>query len=168
MPPTVTADIQFSVTGQHSSVLDLGTVALPFALSAALRLTTGTGASMADRVFTDTRTLLASATEDLDLAAVLVDALGVAITFAKIKAIFIKAAAANTNDVQVTRPASNGVPLFLAAGDGMLVKPGGFLAWALPGTGITVTAATGDLLTFTNSAGGTPVTYDVVIIGTSA
>lgn len=163
----LTADIQLSVNGRQTGALDLGTPTFPFALSAPISLTNGTGASQADRVFSDTRTLAASGTEDLDLAGVLVDAFGATITFAKIKAVIIKAAAGNANDVQVTRPASNGVPLFLAAGDGIAIKPGGALAWYCPGTGVTVTAATGDLLTITNGAGGTPVTYDVIIIGTS-
>lgn len=164
----VTADIQLAVTGKHTGSADLGTPTLAFGLSNAISLTNGTGASQADRVFTDERTLAASATEDLDLAAVLTDAFGAAITFAKIKAVIIKAATGNTNDVQLTRPASNGVPLFMAAGDGIAIKPGGSFAWFAPGTGVTVTPGTGDLLTLTNSGGTTGVTYDIVIIGTSA
>jgi hypothetical protein len=164
----VTAAIEVRATGAQTSALDLGTASFPFALSAALSLSDGTGASAADRVFTDTRTLAASATEDLDLAGSLTDAFGATITFAKVKAIIIAAAAANTNDVQVTRPASNGVPIFLAAGDGLAIKAGGVFVLAWPGTGVTVTAATGDLLTLTNSAGSTPVTYSIVILGTSA
>lgn len=164
----VSADISLVVTGQHTSPLDLGTVTFPFASSNAVSLATGTGAAQADRVFTDQRTLTASATENLDLAGSLVDAFGATITFVTIKAIIIKAAVGNTNDVQLTRPASNGVPLFLAASDGIPIKPGGGFAWFCSGTGITVTAATGDILTLTNSAGGTSVTYDIVIIGTSA
>jgi len=164
----LTSTITLGVSGTQSNVIDLGTVALPFALSNNLTLASGTAAGQADRVFTDQRTLSASATEDLDLAGVLLDAFGAAITFAKIKAIIVKAAAGNTNDVNVIRPASNGVPLFLAASDGIPVKPGYSFAWFGPGAGVTVTPGTGDLLTFTNSAGGTPVTYDIVIIGTSA
>lgn len=164
----LTADINLTVTGRHSNVLDLGTEVLPFGLSAPLSLASGTGAGQADRVFTDTRTLAASATEDLDLAAVLLDAFGAAITFVKLKAIIIKAAAGNTNDVVLSRPASNGVPLFSAASDAIPIKPGGAFAWFCPGTGVTVTAGTGDLLTLTNSGAGTGVTYDIVIIGTSA
>ena len=164
----LTSNIQLLVTGEQTSALDLGTGKFPFSLAKVMALASGTGADQADRVFTDRRTLSASATEDLDLAAALTDAFGASITFAKIKAVIIIAAAGNTNDVQVTRPASNGVPLFMAASDGIALKPGYALAWFGGGTGVTVTAGTGDLITVTNSAGGTPVTYDVVIIGTSA
>jgi hypothetical protein len=168
MTPLLTALINLSVTGKQVNALDLGSEVAPFTKSLAVSLANGTGVNQADKVFTDTRTLALSATEDLDLAAVLLDAFGQAITFAKLKAVIIVAAAGNTNDVQVTRPASNGAPLFLAAGDGILVKPGGAFVWVAPGTGITVTPATGDLLTITNGGAGTPVTYDVILIGTSA
>lgn len=168
MAKTLTANIQLSVTGNHVNALDLGNVTFPFSASLALALLSGTGASQADMAWTDTRTLGASATEDLDLAGSLVDAFGATITFAKLKAIIVLADSGNTNDVQVTRPASNGVPIFIAAGDGVNVKPGGMFALAWPGTGVTVTAATGDLITITNSAGTTGVTYKVIFIGTSA
>jgi len=48
------------------------------------------------------------------------------------------------------------------------VKPGGCFVLAWPGTGLTVTAGTADLITVTNSAGSTGVTYKVILIGTSA
>lgn len=131
-------------------------------------LATGTAAAQADVLWHDRVTLGASGTADLDLAASLVDAFGATLTFVKLKAIVVVAAAANTNNVNVTRPASNGVPVFLAAGDGVPVLPGGEFKWVAPGAGVTVTAGTGDLLTFTNSAGSTGVTYDVFLIGTSA
>jgi hypothetical protein len=165
---SVTANIRLDVSGKQESALDLGTAALPFGLNVEAALTNGVAAGMADRAFTDTRTLAASATENLDIAASLVDAFGATIAFAKIKAVIIRAAAANVNDVQVTRPATLGVPLFLAAGDGLAIKPGYAFAFFGTGAGITVTPDTGDLLTITNSGGTTGVTYDVIIIGTSA
>lgn len=162
------ADIQLNATGRQTTALDLGTEAFPFALTSAISLANGTAAGQADRVFADTRTLAPSATENLDLAGVLLDAFGAAITFVTVKAVIIKANQANTNNVNVTMPASNGVPLFLAAGDGVGLKPGYAFAVFGSGAGVPVTPATGDLLTITNSGAGTPVTYDVLIIGTSA
>ena len=164
---TTRVAVEFS--GSHIKSLDLGDATFPIALTQALSLLNGTGAGQADMVFTDQRTLAASATENLDLAGSLTDAYGATMTFARIKALIITAAVANTNDVQLTRPASNGVPLFLAAGDGLPIRPGGLFAWACSdATGIVVTAATGDLLTITNSAGTTGVTYNVIVVGASA
>ena len=168
----VTANISAAVSGAQTSVLDLGTATFPFSASASTAFSTsGTGAGQVDRVFTDTRTLAASATEDLDLAGSLTDAYGATITMARIKAIYVSAAAANTNNVQVTRSASNGVPWLLAAGDGIALRPGAYILWGsgvADATGVAVTAGTGDLITFTNSAGTTSVTYTVIILGCSA
>lgn len=164
-----TTSVAVSISGSQIKSLDIGDATFPVAVTQALSFLNGTGAGMADLIFTDTRTLTASATEDLDLAGSLTDAYGVTMTFARIKALIVIAAAGNTNNVNVIRPASNGVPLFLAASDGLPVRPGGLLAWGCTdATGVAVTAASGDLITFTNSAGTTSVTYTVVIIGASA
>lgn len=137
--------------------------------SMAWTIASGTGSGQADKVYSAQRTLAASATEDLDLAAVLAGVFGDTLSMAKIKAVFVQAAGGNTNDVQVTRPAANGVPLFIAAGDGIALGPGQTFLWCAPtGNGKAVTAGTGDLLTVTNSAGVTGVTYNIIIIGTSA
>jgi hypothetical protein len=166
----VEATVSVSVVGKQSKVGDLGTAKFPFGLSVEQAFADGTGSGQADRVFTDQRTLAGSATEDLDLAAVLADIYGATITAAKIKAIAIRASVNNNvaNSVNVTRPASNGVPLFMAAGDGISLAPGEVFVWFAPtGSGKAVTAGTGDLITITNGAGTNSVTYDVVILGTS-
>jgi hypothetical protein len=162
------ATIALNAYGSQTAALDLGTASFPFSGGVSFTLTDGTTAGKADRIFTDTRTLAASATENIDLAGSLTDAFGTATSFATIKAVIVSAASGNTNSVQVTRPASNGVPLFMAAGDGISLAPGYGFGWAGSGTGVTVTAGTGDLLTFTNSAGSTSVTYTLIVIGTSA
>lgn len=165
----LTSEFTVKAVCELSSALDLATAAVPLTLTERIRLSSGTGANQADLIFHDTRTLAASATEDLDLAGVLANALGTTLTFARIKAVIVSAAAANTNNVNLTRPASNGAPLFLAAGDGIAVRPGGVFAWVAPdSTAVAVTGGTGDLLTLTNSSSGTSVTYSVVIVGASA
>jgi len=169
----VTANLTVSASGsQTGSTIVGGAPTYPFSTSASAAYSSGTGAGQVDRVYTATRTLSASATEDLDLAGSLTDALGnTAIAFARIKSILVSAAAANTNNVQVTRPASNGVPWLMAAGDGIALRPGAAVAWlsgAADASGVVVTAGTGDLITVTNSAGTTSVTYTIVITGCSA
>lgn len=160
------AQITAKIKLTQVNALDVASAKFEPLINAVANFSNGTGADQVNQVFTDTRTLSASATENLDLAGSLADAFGNTIALTKLKAILITAASGNTNDVQVTRPASNGVPLFLAAGDGLPVKPDGFFLWVAPdAAGVTVTASTGDLLTITNSAGGSSVTYTVVIIG---
>ena len=148
------------------SALDLASATFPLALDWTTLLTNGTGANQASQVWSDQRTLTASATENLDLAASLTNAFGTTLTFTKVKLIMVKAAAANTNSVQVQRGATNGVPLFMAASDGIALTPGAWFIAVFPdATGVAVTASTGDILTITNSAGGTSVVYDIVLIG---
>ena len=165
----LTSDFLIRALCNLTGTLDLSNPSDSLDFSARIQLTSGTGANQADLDFHDRRTLTASQTEDLDLAGVLTSPLGTTLTFARIKAVLVKASSSNTNNVNVTRPASNGLPIFLAASDGIPVRPGGAFAWIAPdATGVAVTAGTGDLLTFTNSAGSTSVTYDVVIVGASA
>lgn len=153
-----------------TKAVDLGNPTVSIAKRVAMALASGIIANAADVIFADTRTIAASGTDTLDLAGGgLVDSLGTAFAPLKLKGLLVVAAGANVNNVQVTRPASNGVPLFLAAGDGIPVLPGGYFAWASPNlAAIAVTAGTGDLIAIVNSAGGTSVDYDLVIVGTSA
>ena len=155
-------DINLTQVGSN----DLGSPKLRVTIAKALALTAGTAATdEADILFADQRTVAASSNEDLDLAGSLSDAFGSTITAAEIVGIFVSAASGNTNNVEISVPASNGfVGPFLAASDGYSVKPG---EWAFfqSQSGWAVTAGTGDLLNFANSSSGSGVTYDIVIVG---
>ena len=161
-----------SAFAELSAALDLGTGKAPQSLSRQMKLGSGTGAGNADRVWSDRRTLAASASEDLDLAGVLLDAFGAAITFARIKGLVIAAAAGNTNNVIVGGASSNGFISWVGgATHTVTVRPGGALALmtgAADATAYAVAAGTADLLHIANSSSGTSVTYDVHIIGCSA
>lgn len=165
----VTTRVKTTITAEQTSAGDLYAATAPHAFIITQFLQSGTGADQADLVWSDSRTVAASATDSLDLAGALTSAFGASLTFAKVKLIAVKAAAGNTNSVVVTRPASNGVPLFTAAGDSMPLLPGASVVWCSPNAaGVAVTAGTGDLLDIVNSAAGTSVSYDILIVGTSA
>jgi hypothetical protein len=161
----VAATISVGIHAKQTGTADLGTPNILVDILKTMEFTPGTAAvGQANILFSDTRTLTASSNESLDIAGVLADALGATIAAAEIVAIYVAAAPGNTNDVQITRPASNGVPLFLAAGDGFAIGPGDFFLRTYR-NGVAVTAATGDLVNIANGGAGTSVTYDVVIIG---
>jgi len=169
MATTLKTTVTARIEGTFKNLLDLSAPVDNFVIAAAIQLASGTGSAQADLLFHDQRTLAASGTEDLDLAGVLASPFGATLTFVELRGIVIKASATNTNNVNFTRPAANGVPLFLAASDGIPIPPGGVFLWSCPADGkVPVTAATGDLITLTNAAAGTSVTYDVVIVGTSS
>ena len=127
-------------------------------------------ASKADKIYTERVTLTASATETLDLAGSLVDALGAVCTFVAVKAIILVADAGNTNDVVIGGAAATQFvgPLGDAT-DKVKVRPGGFLACIAPdATGWQVGAGSSDNLKIANGGGTTSVTFDLIIIGASA
>lgn len=160
--------IKLDILATLYNALDLGQAEFPSALNQLYTWGSGTGANQADQLFSDERTLGTGANEDLDLAGSLSDAFGNTLTFARIKAVIVLAASANTTNITVSRPASNGVVLFDAASDAITLAPGALFAWVDPtATGKAVTAGTGDLLNIANSAGASG-TYTVIIIGASA
>lgn len=165
----LTTTITTKISASQTAANDLGTSSFPVDYRDIVNLTSGTASNQADLLFTDQRTIAPSGTEDLDLAGSLVDALGNTLTFVTVKTIMIKAASGNTNNVTVSPAAVNGfLGPFNAAADLISVSPDGMMLVHAPGTGWTVTPSTGDLLTIANSGSGTSVTYDVIIVGTSA
>jgi hypothetical protein len=168
MTTSISARVTLGVVAEIINSLDVGEVKYPISYGANYVFTDGTGANQAKEVFTDTRTLTASAAENLDLAGVLLDAFGNTLTFAAVKAIIVKADAANVNDVVLGNHATAAFfPMFGAATHTVKVKPGGMVAFVAPdATGLAVTATTADMLTVTNGGAGTSVVYTIIIIGT--
>lgn len=162
-----TGNINVTVSGVLTSALDLEAVQSQLTKKLALALTDGSGANQATNVFSDTRTLAASASESLDLAGSLTNAFGQVISFTKVRALMIFASASNTNDVVVGGAGANGFfSMFGAAAHTAKVKPGGSLIITAPDVnGLAVVAGTADLLQIANGAGGSGVTYDVIVIG---
>jgi hypothetical protein len=134
-------------------------------------LRNGTATLQADKIFQDTGSIVGSATTSLDLSGgALVDPLGATLAFAKVKALAVRARDTNNvaNNLLLTRPAANGVPIFSAASDAIPLHPGSIFMATWPGAGIAVTADTGDLISLINGAATNTIDYDIVIIGTSA
>ena len=109
----LTARVSGSLTATQvgtATAIDLGTVTPATATvkcDGDLSLADGVGAGMADVLYQDTGSIAASATADIDLAGALVGALGGTSVFAKVKGIYIAAAALNTNNVVVGAAAAN-------------------------------------------------------------
>lgn len=158
-----TSSVRLSINSTLLDTLDLSTVKDEVVRRYAVELATGTGNNQANQVWHDQRTVATGATDSIDLAGVLTNAIRQTVTFSAIKFVVVKAAAANTTVISVTRPAS-GVPLFTAEADSMPVGPNGLFVWSSPVAGVAVTAGTGDLLDIVNAAGASAV-YDILIVG---
>jgi hypothetical protein len=166
MAETFTGTVKLSVVGTLLKDIDIGSVSHLVNYTASNTFANGTGVDAANMVWVDTRTLSASASEDLDVAGGLTNALGTTLTFTKIKGIIIAASAANTNNVVVGGDTNALVNWVGAANDVINVRPGGIFCLTAPdATAYAVTASTGDVLQIANSSSGTSVTYDIIIIG---
>lgn len=126
----------------------------------------GTGLGLFNLCWPSTRVLTTGANEDIDVSGALTNAFGAAV-FTATKLIYIEAATANTTNLTVIRPASNGVPFLAAASDGFLLTPGDvFLLTRRAAAGVAVTAGTGDLINVANASGAS-ATYTIVVCGLS-
>lgn len=163
------ANITVKIDAKNLNLFGLATSDDPVLKDYSQLFGAGTGANQASQQWHSlSRTLGASASENLDLAGVLTNAFGQVVTFTKIKALGIKAAAGNTNDVVVGGAASNGFITWVGgATHTVKVKPGGFMLLIAPDVnGYAVTAGTGDILQVANGGAGTSVSYDIYLLGT--
>lgn len=169
MPLSTQILLQISAFLSNTSA-DLTVPSANFAFGGQVNLDNGTGANQADRIYVDTNTLTASSTTDIDLAGSLTDSLGGSAVFARVKAIFLRAAAGNTNNVVIGGAAATQfVGPFGAATHTIAVRPGGLFAIIAPdAVAWTVGAGASDFLRIANSAAGTSVSYDLMIVGASA
>lgn len=169
----LTARVSVKVDARFTQLLSLAETAVPLLKDYAAVLQSGVAAGQADKLFHAQRTLGASATEDLNLnGAAFTDAFGAALAFVKVKGLIVAAAVGNTNNVLVGGAASNGFISWVgSATDKVVVRPGGVMALfagqADP-TGYAAVAATANLLRIGNSGAVSSVTYDIVVLGTSA
>jgi hypothetical protein len=163
---TLTATLALALAASYTKAQDLGAVQAPLKFTPTFQFTQGTGAGQAQILWHDTRTLAASASEDLDLAGALTDAFGATVTIDKVKALVITADPTNVNNVLVGGAASaQAAPWFGAATDKLVVRPGGLIALVAPdATGYDITATSADLLKIANSSSGSAVTYSIVIL----
>lgn len=163
MATTQSSKLSVSISGALTNDVDIGNTKYSFSKSYSKSLSNGTGANQANMIFTDSRST--SSNDDLDLAGVLLNAFGAAITFTSIKAIMIEASAANTTNIIIgaegTNPFSS---MFGDASDTIILAPGGIFVISNPSAaGFAVTAGTGDKLRIAASSG--TVAYDLVIVG---
>lgn len=168
----LTTDIHLSLIATLTKTVDLANnpeYALDY--SQRVQLATGTGAGQADVMWTDTRTITASSSEDLDLVGSLTDALGTTFSPARVKALMVKAAAGNTNNVVVGAASATQWAALLGTTGTVTLRPGAFfaaVAGSADATGYVCAAGSTDLLKVANSSSGSSVSYDIVVIGASA
>ena len=110
---TLTTRIATTTTATASKAIGtagaLSTSSNSLNVSHVTALASGTGTGKADLIYQDRRTLTASASENIDLAGILVGPLGDVLTFANVKVLRVVAAVGNVNDVVVGGAATTGL-----------------------------------------------------------
>lgn len=166
---TLTATMQISIEARQIGTNDLSAPEQTIRKTKRRSWESGTANGKVDIQWSDTRTLAASANEDIDLAGVLADVFGATFTAVEIASLYIEADSANTNDVEFGPAASNGfLGPFKDASDRLKIGPDQFFAMPAPTAGWAVTAGTGDKLNIANSGAGSSVTYTIHILARSA
>lgn len=166
---TLKSRIELLVTGLLSNALDFdGAVTRQFAQRRAVDLDNGAGLNQANVLWDDQRTLGPSASETLDFAGGgLVDAIGVAVLFARLKALVIYASPGNLNNLTILGNAA-AIPILNTAATTMTLTPGGLFVYVNPSAaGTVVTPTTFDLIQVANAAGVNSVIYDIFAFGAS-
>ncbi len=162
----VTGQANASFQGSQTATVSGITATFPGAINTSVRYTNGSGSGQVQKMYMKTDTIPASGADTIDVRGVVLDAFGATVDLATVKAMLVSAATTNTNNVNVGGQAT-GAPTIgvAAANDIMVVKPGGWVGFGVPGTGFAVTAGT-DSLRIANSGAGTPVIYTIMLLGT--
>lgn len=158
---SMNVDIAMTIFSSYTKSLDLSTPEDVISLARNTQFTDGTGSGKANRHWSDSRSLNASAQEVLDLEA-LTDAFGQTLTFTKIKFIYIKNT--STTAAQIAIGGAE-VPLlfFIDITDKLLLYPDGDFRYTFPTTGLTVSSA--NQLKIEEVSGNAAAIYEIILIG---
>ena len=164
---TVTSQFRIQISALNRLLIGLRTVTTPLDQDYTQLFSSGTGANQANALYQTQGTLGASASTTYDLNASLTDDFGQSVTCTKLRALVVKAASGNTNNVVIGGGSTTITSLTTtgALTTGIVVRPGGVLVWTFPdATGAALTAGSSDVLTVSNSAGSTSVTFDLIVV----
>ena len=164
MSLSTSIDVKINVAQSNNG--DINTAVSNTTLNEVLSLLDGVGLNQANQVWSDNSQLAISGVDSLDLAGVLTDAFGNAITFTNIAAIAVVADAGNGDNIEIGGNASAFASFLGDPTDVVIVPPGGmFLITAPDATGFPVTASTADILDITNADAAAVANYKIVLIG---
>jgi len=181
----LSARLTVALSAAAQKAIDLATPEAKLSMKRVIDLAFGAGAGKADLIWWDRRLVVKDSADDLDLAAVLVDAFNQVLTFANVKVILV----INRSDEAMVgegvgggdHPATDAALKvggaasaefqgpFTATGDAITVPAGGaFAIIRADADGWVVTPTSADILGITNLDADDEALYDIVIVGESA
>jgi hypothetical protein len=154
MATTVRIKLDIEIVESYSG--DLGNPGKTHRVSKDVVFSNGNGSGQFNKVHSD----IAAATTDYDVAGVVVDAQGAAITMSKLGMIYAENRGTTSGDMMYVGGDANSVLFCGAAADFVKVGPQGFALIVNPIDGWTVTASTGDVVEINHNSG----TWDHAVI----
>ena len=132
----------------------------------------GTGTSQADDTYQDSRTLAASANEDIDLQTI-VNGNGIALAAVEIAAIMIELPQANAGNLQLNDSATNPWLSWITSSGAtddatMILAPGSIHIMVAPIDGSYAVSGSNKVLNFLNLDGSNSNTYKLTLVTRSA
>lgn len=170
MAATLTTNMTARLTWNFKEALDLSNVIDSSYVEYNVDMATGTGASTADKVWHDSRTLTTGTADNLDVNALTNSIYGNTVTsiFVKLRAlIIVNTATTSGYDLTVGNGTNPWIGPFGSGAHTIAVPANGVLLLTNPVAGWTITNATGDVLKINNGSAGS-ITYKIALIGTSA
>jgi hypothetical protein len=171
MADTLNLNVKASIDWLFRENLDLSVVSDASRLEYAAALADGTGTDQCDKIWHDTRTLAAGASDDLDLNALPQTLFGSALTINLAKVKFLLVVNTSTvagDDLTVGGAAVQEWTAWVGtAGDKVRVPADSALLVSNRRTGWSVANGSSDTLRLTNAGSGS-VTYKIALAGTSA
>ena len=164
----LSAQINVALKARLTGSADLSTPEAAIDLSGQYLLAAGTGDNQIDVVHADAHSMAQSATKDYDLSGSLTNPIGDTAVFAKVKAIAIKAGAANPGNLKVGADAAAFAGFFDDASDELIVPPGQLQLLLATKSGLAVTATTADIVQVASESATGTYTFDIVFLGASA
>jgi pyruvate/2-oxoacid:ferredoxin oxidoreductase beta subunit len=165
MAATVASKLNLSFTSLLQNAIGLAAAQASIEKSLIVSLATGTGANQADRIFSEAAKTISVST-DIDLSGALVDALGAACVFVRVKALLVTVDAASVSNLVVGGDANAALIGFGAVAHTVTIRPGGaLLIYSPDATGYPITPGTGDILQFAPS--GASALFDYAVLGCS-
>lgn len=156
--------VKTTVACTSEKTVDLATTKDVLSQAYTTTYTNGTGSGNVNKAWHDTRTLVASGNETIDLSD-LTDVFGEAISFTTIKDIFIKNE--GTTELLVGGAASNAVvACFNDATDKVVIPAGGRFHWNGGAAGVALSTSIN--LKIENSDTATAAEYDIILLGVSS
>lgn len=154
MATTVRVKVEVEIVESYTG--DLGNPGKVHRWTKDVNYTSGNGSSQFDKVHSD----IASSTTDYDVAGVVTDAQGAAITMSKLGLIVAENKGTTSGNMMYLGGDANSVPFCGAAADFVKLGPQGFAVICNPVDGWTVTAGTGDVIEVNHNSG----TFDHAVI----